>query len=58
MVVVTHALDFARRIARSVHVMYAGRIIESGPAAQVFEQPGQELTRAFLMEQRGQTPGG
>src|SRR5262249_30689813 len=58
MVVVTHGLDFARRIARSVHVMYAGRIIEAGPAGQVFEQPGQELTRAFLMEQRGQAPAG
>ena len=48
MLVVTHALRFAR----TVHVMHAGRVVESGPAAQVFEQPGQEATRAFLAETR------
>jgi ABC-type polar amino acid transport system ATPase subunit len=50
MVVVTHAMSFARRVATTVHVMHAGRIAESGPPSQIFEQPRQETTRSFLAE--------
>jgi len=50
MVVVTHAMEFARRVASVVHVMHSGRIVESGPPDQVFGRPGQETTRAFLAE--------
>jgi ABC-type polar amino acid transport system ATPase subunit len=50
MVVVTHAMSFARRVAHTVHVMYAGRIAESGPPEQIFGQPRHETTRAFLAE--------
>jgi polar amino acid transport system ATP-binding protein len=50
MVVVTHAMEFARRVASIVHVMQTGRIVESGPPDQVFGQPRQEATRAFLAE--------
>ena len=50
MLVVTHAMRFARTVARTVHVMHAGRVVESGPAGQVFEQPQQEATRAILSE--------
>jgi ABC-type polar amino acid transport system ATPase subunit len=50
MVVVTHATSFARRVADTVHVMHAGRIAESGPPEQIFGQPRQETTRAFLTE--------
>src|SRR2546423_1672873 len=38
-VVVTHAMGFARRVAHTVHVMHAGRVVESGPPAQVFDAP-------------------
>ena len=31
MLVVTHAMEFARRVARSVHIMQQGVIVESGP---------------------------
>jgi ABC-type polar amino acid transport system ATPase subunit len=48
MVVVTHAMAFARRVAHTVHVMHAGRIAESGPPAQIFEQAQEEVTRTFL----------
>jgi polar amino acid transport system ATP-binding protein len=48
MIVVTHAMEFARRVAHSVHVMHQGRIAESGPPAQVFDRPEQEVTRCFL----------
>jgi ABC-type polar amino acid transport system ATPase subunit len=50
MVVVTHDMSFARRVAKTVHVMHAGRIAESGPPEQVFGQPKHEATRAFLAE--------
>jgi ABC-type polar amino acid transport system ATPase subunit len=48
MVVVTHALSFARQAAHTVHVMADGVIAESGPPAQVLEEPRTEAARQFL----------
>jgi polar amino acid transport system ATP-binding protein len=48
MVVVTHAMQFARRVAHTVHVFGEGRVIESGPPSQIFEDPHQEATRNLL----------
>jgi ABC-type polar amino acid transport system ATPase subunit len=53
MVVVTHAMGFARRVAHTVHVMFGGQVVESGPPAQVFDSPGDERVRAFLAEAAG-----
>ena len=50
MIVVTHAMAFARNVAHTVHVMHAGRVAESGPPGQIFEAPQQEVTRSFLAE--------
>jgi ABC-type polar amino acid transport system ATPase subunit len=50
MVVVTHAMGFARRVARTIHVMHAGKIVESGSPADVFGTPREEATRSFLTE--------
>jgi len=50
MIVVTHAMQFARQVAHTVHVFGEGRVIESGPPAQVFEGPIQEATRMLLSE--------
>jgi ABC-type polar amino acid transport system ATPase subunit len=50
MVVVTHAMEFARRVAHTVYFMHQGRVAESGPPAQVFERPRQEATRSFLAQ--------
>jgi polar amino acid transport system ATP-binding protein len=50
MVVVTHAMHFARRVAHSVHVFGEGRIIESGTPDQIFDQPAHEATRTLLSE--------
>ena len=54
MIVVTHAMGFARQVAKTVHVMHEGRMAESGPPEQIFENPQQEVTRAFLCEARRQ----
>ncbi|HZT79043.1 MAG TPA: amino acid ABC transporter ATP-binding protein [Gemmataceae bacterium] len=50
MLVVTHAMGFARKVAHTVHVMHNGTVAESGPPEQVFGDPRQEATRAFLTE--------
>src|SRR5262249_46156180 len=50
MIVVTHAMGFARQVATSVHVMHAGRVAECGPPAKVFEEPCEEVTRTFLTQ--------
>src|SRR5262249_55046211 len=48
MVVVSHAMEFARRVAHTVHFMHQGRIAESGSPTQIFARPQQEATRSFL----------
>jgi len=48
MVVVTHEMTFARRVADRVIVFDHGRIVEEGPPAQIFDTPLQARTRDFL----------
>ena len=50
-VVVTHTLRQAKRLADYVIFMYLGEVVEAGPARQVFEQPQQERTRGYLSGQ-------
>ena len=50
MVVVTHAMSFARRVAGVVHVVDGGRVIESGTPDEVLTRPQSEATRRFLDE--------
>lgn len=47
-VMVTHTLRQARRLADYVIFMYLGEVIESGEAKQVFERPENELTQKYL----------
>jgi polar amino acid transport system ATP-binding protein len=48
MVVVTHEMNFARRVADRVIVFDHGRIVEEGPPAQIFDAPTEGRTRDFL----------
>jgi polar amino acid transport system ATP-binding protein len=48
MIVVTHAMQFARRVAHRVHVFDEGKVIESGPPAQIFDDAQHEATRRLL----------
>ena len=50
MIVVTHAMSFARTVAHQVHILHAGTITESGPPQQIFDDPQTEITRDFLSE--------
>ncbi|MCK9271367.1 MAG: phosphate ABC transporter ATP-binding protein [Bacteroidales bacterium] len=47
-VLVTHILRQARRLADHLIFMYLGEVIEQGPATQVFENPQQEMTKSYL----------
>lgn len=47
-VMVTHVLRQARRIADYVIFMYLGEIIEHGPAKDFFENPKEELTKEYI----------
>src|SRR5260221_7037159 len=48
MVVVTHEMDFAKRVANWVVVFDRGKVVEQGPPRQIFEQPTVARTRDFL----------
>jgi polar amino acid transport system ATP-binding protein len=48
MIVVTHEMTFARRVANWVVVFERGLILEQGPPAQIFDAPKVERTREFL----------
>jgi oligopeptide/dipeptide ABC transporter ATP-binding protein len=45
---ITHNLGLVADVAHRVHVMYAGRIVESGAAPEVLEAPRHPYTRALL----------
>jgi len=48
MVIVTHELSFARRVAHRLAVLVGGLIVESGPPAEVLDRPQAPETLAFL----------
>lgn len=48
MLMVTHQMGFAREFADRVCFFYKGQIHEQGSPSQIFENPQQERTRAFL----------
>ena len=47
-VVVTHILRQARRIADYVLFLYLGELVEHGPSEEVFSSPRDERTRAYV----------
>lgn len=50
MVVVTHEMGFARRVADQVVFMDEGRIVEAGCPEQIFDNPRSERLQRFLAE--------
>lgn len=45
---ITHDLGIVAQMADRVAIMYAGRIIESGPVREIFRRPAHPYTRALL----------
>jgi oligopeptide/dipeptide ABC transporter ATP-binding protein len=48
MIFVTHNLGIVARTCDRVAVMYAGRIVETGPVRRIFTEPAHPYTRALL----------
>jgi polar amino acid transport system ATP-binding protein len=48
MLICTHEMGFARQVADKVCFLDGGRLLESGPPAQVLENPTEPRTREFL----------
>ena len=47
-VIVTHVLRQAQRLADYVVFLYMGETVEHGPAREIFEHPKESRTRAYI----------
>ena len=48
MIMITHDLGIVAEVCDTVAVIYAGEVVEYGTREQIFDNPQQERTRAFL----------
>jgi oligopeptide/dipeptide ABC transporter ATP-binding protein len=62
MILVTHDVGVAEEVGGTIGVMYAGRLVETGPAADVLKRPYHPYTRGLMRSlptpgiERGQLP--
>ena len=47
-IVITHHLGLVGELCDRVYVMYAGEVIEAGPADEIYHRPGHPYTRALI----------
>jgi len=57
LLLITHDLGIVAETADRVAVMYAGRIVETGPVRAIFRQPAHPYTRGLLASMPGGRPG-
>jgi oligopeptide transport system ATP-binding protein len=57
LLLITHDLGIVAETADRVAVMYAGRIVETGPVRAIFRTPQHPYTRGLLASIPGGTPG-
>ncbi|EFG49508.1 Probable amino-acid import ATP-binding protein YxeO [Aerococcus viridans] len=53
LVIVTHEMNFARKVADRVVFMNDGVVVESGRPDEIFTNPKEERTKQFLKEYIG-----
>lgn len=54
---ISHDMAVVRHIATHVGVLYAGKLVESGPVAQIFGQPRHPYTRMLMEATPSAVPG-
>jgi phosphate transport system ATP-binding protein len=47
-IIVTHNMQQAARVADFTAFMYLGELIEYGPTSQIFERPQKQLTERYI----------
>src|SRR2546421_12687891 len=57
LLLITHDLGVVAETADRVAVMYAGRIVETGPVRAIFRNPQHPYTRGLLASMPGGRPG-
>jgi peptide/nickel transport system ATP-binding protein len=57
LLLITHDLGVIAETADRVAVMYAGRIVETGPVREIFRNPAHPYTRGLLASMPGGQPG-
>src|ERR1700752_2383886 len=57
LLLITHDLGVIAQTADRVAVMYAGRIVETGPTRAIFRNPAHPYTRGLLASMPGGSPG-
>jgi peptide/nickel transport system ATP-binding protein len=57
LLLITHDLGVIAGTADRVAVMYAGRIVETGPVRAIFREPAHPYTRGLLASMPGGAPG-
>jgi ABC-type polar amino acid transport system ATPase subunit len=54
MLVVTHEMDFARNVSNKVMFMEGGKVVETAPSKQFFENPSEERVKEFIRKIQNQ----
>ncbi|MDY2879869.1 MAG: amino acid ABC transporter ATP-binding protein [Candidatus Borkfalkiaceae bacterium] len=58
MIIVTHEMEFCRRVSDHVLFLHDGRVEEYGDPEEVFDRPKSEYTKAFLKNYKESATGG
>ena len=54
MIIVTHEMEFAKKVSDQINFMADGVIEEMGTPSQIFDNPNSEKIKAFLRKSKEQ----